>query len=76
MSRRLGAHPLETLSVFKVLLSVSQVNQVRASPSGFLDLAVNTSVCQPRSHPHGCVGSDRIPLLSNELEKTRSLLGS
>lgn len=50
-------------------------NQARASLTGFLNFAVNTSVGQPRSRPGGYVGSDRIQLLANELEKTRYLLG-
>lgn len=72
---RAGAHPLETLSACKVLFSTSQTNQARASLTGFLNFAVNTSVGQPRSRPGGYVGSDRIQLLANELEKTRYLLG-
>lgn len=52
------------------------MNQARDSLTGFLNFALNTSVGQPRSRPGGDVGSDRIQLLKNELEKTRSLCGS
>lgn len=61
---------LETLSALKGLFSTNQMNQIRASPTGFPNFAVNTSCHQPLSHLGGYVGNNRIQLLLNELEKT------